>query len=80
MALVDHGVPLDQAPLSLPADPREMLTIESAARLLHLSEHALRARCRRSVRRVGRQLVAYLGAGITAYKFGKTWRVRLSNA
>lgn len=57
-------------------DPRELLTIESAAKLLELSEPALRARCRRAARREGQQLVARLGAGVVAYKFGKrTWRI-----
>lgn len=58
-----------------PSDPRELLTTESAAKLLELSEHALRARCRRAARREGQQVVARLGAGVVAYKLGKTWRV-----
>ncbi len=51
-------------------------TIASAAPRLGLSADALRARCRRAQRRDGRRLVAELGGGITAIRFGRrSWRV-----
>jgi hypothetical protein len=53
------------------------LTIEDAAALLSLSAVALRARCRRASRRRGRDVVAELGDGIAAVKFGRSWRVRV---
>ncbi len=59
-------------------NPRGLMTISSAAKILQLSDLALRARCRRAVRREGQILVARLGAGVTAYKFGKTWRVHIA--
>jgi hypothetical protein len=52
------------------------LTIESAAQRLEIAPEALRARCRRAARRHGRDVIAQLGGGVTAYKFGRTWRVR----
>jgi hypothetical protein len=51
-------------------------TIERAAARLMIDAEALRARCRRAARRQGRDVVAYLGAGVAAYKFGRSWRVR----
>jgi hypothetical protein len=51
-------------------------TVESAAVRLDLDANALRARCRRAARQVGDAVVAQLGGGITAFKFGKSWRIR----
>lgn len=51
-------------------------TIETAAAKLDMAATALRARCRRAAVREGREIVAYLGAGIVAYKMGRSWRVR----
>ena len=51
-------------------------TIERAAERLSLDPEALRARCRRGARKEGKDIVAYLGAGIAAFKFGRSWRVR----
>lgn len=50
-------------------------TLESAAAQLGLDPGALRARCRRAAVREGRDVRAYLGGGIVAFKFGRTWRV-----
>jgi hypothetical protein len=52
------------------------VTIEEAAARLSMSAVALRARCRRRARREGRDVVARLGGGVTAYKFGASWRLR----
>lgn len=51
-------------------------TIESAAPRLGVSAEALRLRCRRAARRAGSVVVAELGGGIVAFKFGRHWRVR----
>lgn len=51
-------------------------TIEEASAILQLTPGALRARCRRGARKVGRDIVAHLGDGIVAIKFGRSWRVR----
>jgi len=54
------------------------LDIDAAAAALMTSPVALRARCRRAQRRDrGGQVVAPLGGGIVAFKFGSSWRVRL---
>jgi hypothetical protein len=58
-----------------PAEPR-YFAIEAAAVILSLNPHALRARCRRRAKKDGRNVVAHLGGGILAIKFGVTWRVR----
>jgi hypothetical protein len=55
----------------------QLLTVEQAALRLCTTPTALRARCRRHARRVGRYVVARLGAGITAYKLGSSWRLRV---
>ena len=47
-----------------------LLTVEDAAKLLSTTPTALRARCRRHARRVGRDVVARLGEGVVAFKFG----------
>jgi len=54
----------------------DYVPIEEAAARLTLTPIALRARCRRAARREGRNVVAHLGAGVVAYKFGRSWRVR----
>ena len=51
-------------------------TIAAAAARLSTSACALRARCRRHARREGRTVLAHLGGGIVAIKFGAMWRVR----
>jgi hypothetical protein len=57
----------------------EYVPIEEAAVRLALTPLALRARCRRAARREGRSIVAHLGAGVVAFKFGRSWRVRFPN-
>jgi hypothetical protein len=52
------------------------VSVEAAAPRLDLEPDALRARCRRAARRVGDAVVAKLGGGIVAFKFGRSWRVR----
>ena len=54
-----------------------LFTVEDAAKLLSTTPTALRARCRRRARRVGREIVARLGAGVVAFKFGVSWRLRI---
>jgi hypothetical protein len=56
----------------------EFHTIDDAAKMLATTPVALRARCRRHARREGREVVARLGAGVVAYKFGSSWRVRFT--
>jgi hypothetical protein len=51
-------------------------TTEEAAPRLGMTVQALRARCRRGAVRVGREQRCYLGDGVVATKFGRTWRVR----
>ena len=51
-------------------------TIEVAADRLSLDANALRARCRRAARKVGDEVIAHLGGGIVAFKFGRSWRVQ----
>jgi hypothetical protein len=53
------------------------LTTEQAAVILGLDPDALRARARRAARREGRSTVARLGGGVTAVKFGQSWRFRV---
>jgi len=50
-------------------------TVETAAAKLRLDPTALRARLRRAQRAEGRAVVADLGGGITAFKFGSSWRI-----
>jgi hypothetical protein len=66
--LVDAGAPA----LAIP----QYLTPEEAAVLLAVSPRALRSRCRREARRVGDDVIARLGDGLVAIKFGRSWRVR----
>jgi len=49
--------------------------VETAAAKLSLDPTALRARLRRAQRAEGRAIVADLGGGITAFKFGSSWRI-----
>jgi hypothetical protein len=56
---------------------RRFFTVEDAAVRLSTTPTALRARCRRHARRIGREVVACLGAGVTAYKLGASWRLRI---
>ena len=51
-------------------------TVEDAAAKLSLDSTALRARLRRAQRAEGDSIVADLGGGITAFKFGSSWRIR----
>lgn len=67
----------DEAALSPQAVP--YLTTEDAAARLSTSPTALRARCRRRARKVGRDIVAHLGAGVVAFKFGRSWRIRFTH-
>ena len=55
-------------------------TVETAAAKLNLDADALRARCRRASEQVGDAVVAQLGGGIVAFKFGKSWRIRFPAA
>ena len=56
------------------------LTIEEAAVALRLTPQALRKRCTRGARRIGRDTMAQLGDGVVAVKFGRSWRVRWTSA
>jgi hypothetical protein len=51
-------------------------TVEVAAVKLSSEPVALRARLRRAQRREGNAIVADLGGGIHAFKFGRNWRIR----
>jgi hypothetical protein len=55
-------------------------SIETAATKLDLEADALRARCRRAAERQGDAVIAKLGGGIVAIKFGRSWRVRFPAA
>ncbi len=59
------------------AELAQFVSIDAAARALDMSAEALRARCRRASRRSGKQIVADIGGGFVAMKFGRSWRVRL---
>jgi hypothetical protein len=52
-------------------------TPAAAAVKLGVAPQALRARCRRAARRSGGAAVAPLGGGIVAFKFGRSWRIRM---
>jgi hypothetical protein len=56
----------------------EFWSVDVAATRLSLTAGALRARCRRAARREGRNVIAHLGGGVVAHKFGRSWRVRFS--
>ena len=69
----------DDGALPPPAEAVErFFSIDTAAARLETTPVALRARCRRRARREGREIVARLGAGVIAYKFGANWRVRFA--
>jgi hypothetical protein len=76
-----HGPPAGGAiaSASVVRQVQPLLTVEHAARLLSTSPTALRARCRRNARRVGREVIARLGAGVVAFKFGASWRLRIES-
>jgi len=51
-------------------------TIAAGAVKLDLSPQALRARCRRAARKRGKEIVADLGMGVIAKRFGDfSWRI-----
>lgn len=54
------------------------MTIDEAAEHLRLTPNALRKRCAKQARKVDRDVVAQLGDGVVAVKFGRTWRVRFA--
>lgn len=56
--------------------PHSYVTIFEAARLLHMTPKALRARCLRAVQSVNGSTFAHLGDGIVAVKLGRSWRIR----
>lgn len=58
-----------------PRPPTLYDNVEIAAAKLGLDPTALRARLRRAQRAEGRAIVADLGGGITAFKFGSSWRI-----
>lgn len=55
-------------------------TVETAAGKLGVHPTALRARLRRAQRLENGSIVADLGGGITAFKFGSSWRIRFPEA
>jgi hypothetical protein len=57
-------------------DAPAFATAKIAAAQLGIDEDALRARCRRAARRRGDIVIAHLGGGIVAFKFGRSWRFR----
>jgi hypothetical protein len=71
--------PPDEASFGLPPPHSNawLLTVEDAAKLLSTTPTALRARCRRHARRAGHDVVARLGGGVVAFKFGASWRLRI---
>lgn len=63
-------------PRATPPRPSPLYdTVETAAAKLSVDPTALRARLRRSQRAEGRSIIADLGGGITAFKFGSSWRI-----
>jgi hypothetical protein len=58
---------------SMPTEGR-LLSVEEAAARLGVTPVALRHRCRRAQRREGREIIARLGAGVVAYKLGRSGR------
>jgi hypothetical protein len=53
------------------------ITIDQAAPLVGVGPEALRARCRRAARKRDGQIIAQLGLGIVAKKFGRSWRLHV---
>lgn len=72
-----HALPVPEPLAKCGAEVVPLVTIADAAALLSTTPVALRARCRRHARRVGREVVARLGAGVVAFKFGASWRLRI---
>jgi hypothetical protein len=67
---------LSRPPSATPPRPSTLYdTVDAAAAKLSLEAAALRARLRRAQRAEGRAVVADLGGGITAFKFGSSWRI-----
>lgn len=64
------------APLSLPPSSGRTFSLIEAAAKLKMAVDALRARCKRALRRAGTAGVGDLGGGFRAFKFGNTWRIR----
>jgi DNA-directed RNA polymerase specialized sigma24 family protein len=62
---------------TLPAVKQEYFTSTQAAEMLGIGPRALRARVRRAVEKAENPEVVELGGGITAIKFGVTWRFKL---
>lgn len=63
-------------PRTTPPRPSTLYdTVDAAAAKLSLDPTALRARLRRAQRAEGRSIIADLGGGITAFKFGSSWRI-----
>jgi hypothetical protein len=63
-------------PRTTPPRPSTLYdTVHTAAAKLSLDPTALRARLRRAQRAEGHSIVADLGGGITAFKFGSSWRI-----
>lgn len=52
------------------------LTIEEAAAVLSMTPLALRKRCTKGARRVGKDIKADIGDGIVGVRFGRSWRIR----
>jgi hypothetical protein len=74
-APAEQRLPSPTAQSSSP--PSCVFTVEDAARVLSTTPTALRARCRRHARRAGRDVIARLGGGVVAFKFGASWRLRI---
>lgn len=77
-----HGDSPEPPPTERHRAPRVALfdTVEVASAKLSLDPTALRARLRRAQRADGDKIVADLGGGIRAFKFGKSWRIRFPKA
>ncbi len=54
----------------------QYLTIDAAASRLSMTPLALRKRCTKLARKVGKDIKADIGDGIVAVRFGRIWRVR----
>lgn len=50
-------------------------SVKAAAAQLDLRPRALQARCRRAARKERGHVIADLGMGVVARKFGRSWRV-----
>jgi hypothetical protein len=84
MTASDH--PSDPEREDLAADPIALAwarkatmtyyTIEQAAAQLAMTPQALQKRCTRNARIRGSDVIAELGDGVIAVKFGRVWRIR----